>query len=225
MELRAYAKWLRRRWLVMLAPALVVLVVGLLTYEPPGVFYNVGVRFLVGQPPAPAAAAEDEERLANWQASEYIVNGVTDWVNGTLFAQRVSHRLAAQGLDVPHLTIFSGLRADNTRSLLQLSLSYGDRETLAAIVTAATAVLQEQNSEGIPQLGGVSAQIVPLDEPIINEVRAPITSQLGWLVRLALALAAGLSLGLLVEYLDPTVRDRDDVAALQLPIVGEIPKD
>ncbi len=225
MELRAYAQLLRRRWPVMLIPALVVLIIGLATYEPPGVFYNVGVRFLVGQSPSPAADAEDEERLANWQASEYIVNGVTDWVNGTLFAQRVSQHLATQGVDVPHLTIFNGLQADNTRSMLQLSLSYGDRETLAAIVAAAITVLQEQNSAGIPQLGGVAAVIIPLDEPIINEVRAPITSQLGWLVRVALALAAGLGLGLMVDYLDRTVRDREDLAALELPVVGEIPKD
>lgn len=224
MELRAYGQLFKRRWPFVIIPALVTLAIGLATYTPPGVFYNVGVRFLVGQPPTAAAGQEDEERLANWQTSEYIVNGVTDWVNGTYFAQRVSDRLREQGLDVPHLAIFGGVRADNTRSMLQLSLSYHDRATLEAMVQAATEVLLTQNAEGIPQLGGVSAEIVPLDEPIINAIPAPITARLQLPIRLVVALAAGLGLALLVDYLDRSVRDRRELEDLGLPILGELPK-
>ncbi len=224
MELRAYGQLFKRRWPFVVIPALVVLAVGLATYTPPGLFYTVGVRFLVGQAPSAAADLEDEERLANWQTSEYIVNGVADWVNGTYFSQRVSDRLKEQGLDVPHLAIFGGLRADNTRSMLQLSLNYPDRATLEAMVRAATAVLLAQNAEGIPQLGGISAEIIPLDEPIINAIPAPITNRLDLPIRLAVALAAGFGLALLVDYLDHTVRDRRELEALHLPVLGEIPK-
>ena len=224
MELRAYGRLFKRRWPFVVIPALVVLAVGLATYTPPGLFYTVGVRFLVGQAPSAAADLEDEERLANWQTSEYVVNGITDWVNGTYYSQRVSDRLKEQGLDVPHLAIFGGLRADNTRSMLQLSLNYPDRDTLEAIVRAATAVLLAQNAEGIPQLGGISAEIIPLDEPIINAIPAPITNRLDLPIRLVVALAAGLGLALLVDYLDHTVRDRRELEALHLPVLGEIPK-
>lgn len=224
MELRAYGRLFKRRWPFVVIPALVVLAVGLATYTPPGLFYTVGVRFLVGQAPSVAADLEDEERLANWQTSEYVVNGITDWVNGTYFSQRVSDRLKEQGLDVPHLAIFGGLRADNTRSMLQLSLNHPDRDTLEAIVRAATTVLLAQNAEGIPQLGGISAEIIPLDEPIINAIPAPITNRLDLPIRLVVALAAGLGLALLVDYLDHTVRDRRELEALHLPVLGEIPK-
>lgn len=224
MELSMYLRIIRRRWLLALIPAVVVLAIGLATYTPPGQAYNVGMRFLVGQTPAEAAILEDEERLANWQASEYVVNGITDWVRGTRFAEAVSAELAAQGLNVPAGAIFGGLAADNTRSMLELSLTAGDPETLTAMMDAVVVVMQTQNAEALPQLGGETAVIVPLDDPIINPIAAGLRSQLELPVRVALALGAGIGLMLLVEYLDPTVRDRKEIEALGLPMLGEIPR-
>jgi capsular polysaccharide biosynthesis protein len=39
-----------------------------------------------------------------------------------------------------------------------------------------------------------------------------------------LALAAGIGLALLAEYLDPTVRERAEVMAMGMEIMGEIPR-
>lgn len=225
MELRAYWKVLKRRWLLIVVPALVVLAVGVATYTPPPPAYNVGVRFIVGQLPTAAAALEDEERLANWQASEYVVNGLTDWAHGLNFAQMVSDRLAAQGIDVPAGVIMGGLHADNTRSLMQLSLTYGgDPETLRAMMLAAIDVLQTENGNALPQLAGAPATLLVLDEPVVNPIAAGIRSQLDLPLRLLLALAAGLGLAFLVEYLDPTLRGREEVEELSLPVLGEIPR-
>ena len=74
MEFRAYWRILRRRWLLVLVPALVVFAIGLITYSAPGRTYNAGIRFIAGQRPSSSATDSDEERLANWQTSEYIVN-------------------------------------------------------------------------------------------------------------------------------------------------------
>ena len=225
MELRAYWKVLKRRWLLILVPALVVLAVGLATYTPPPPAYNVGVRFIVGQLPAAAAALEDEERLANWQASEYVVNGLTDWAHGLKFAQMVSERLAAQGIEVPASTIMSGLHADNTRSMMQLSLTYGgDPDVLRAMMLAAIDVLQTENGNALPQLAGTPATLLVLDEPVVNLISAGIRHQLDLLLRLILALGAGLGLAFLVEYLDPTLRGREELEELSLPVLGEIPR-
>jgi capsular polysaccharide biosynthesis protein len=38
-------------------------------------------------------------------------------------------------------------------------------------------------------------------------------------------LAAGLGLAVLAEYLDQTVRSTADVEALELPVLGEIPRE
>lgn len=223
MELRHYWNLFKRRWLLAVLPAVVVLAVGLATYQPPSPVYNAGVRFLVSQPPSEGADTADEQRYYNWLASEYIVNGLTDWVKGGLFATAVSQELAAQGLDVPPGAIQGSLAADNARSMLTISLTYGDGEVLAAMMDAVATVLVEQNSV-LPQLDGETAVLVQLDQPVVNQIPAGIRSQLDLPLRIVLALGAGVGLALLVEYLDPTIREREELAKIGLPVVGEIPK-
>ncbi len=223
MELRHYWIIFKRRWLLVVLPAIVVLAIGLATYQSPPPVYNVGVRFLVAQTPSEGAAAADEQRYYNWLTSEYIVNGLTDWVKGGAFATAVSQELAAQGFDVPPGAVQGSLAADNARSMLIISLTYGDSEVLTAMMDVVAVVLQEQNSI-LPQLDGETAVLVQLDQPIVNQIPAGIRSQLDLPLRILLALGAGVGLALLVEYLDPTIRERDELTKLGLPVVGEIPK-
>jgi capsular polysaccharide biosynthesis protein len=225
MELRQYWKILRRRWPLVLIPALIVLALGLATYRRAPTAYNAGVRFIVGQPPSSEGNLTDEQRYYNWLTSEYVVNGLTDWVRGGRFAEAVSARLAAQGIDAPAGAIQGGLAADNARSMLTLSLTAGDPEALRQMMDGAIAVLTEENAAALPQLGGQPAALTQLDEPIINPIAAGIRSQLDLPLRVALALAAGVGLALLAHYVDPTVRDRAELERLGLPILGEIPKE
>ncbi|MCI0643542.1 MAG: hypothetical protein L0332_14640 [Chloroflexi bacterium] len=224
MELRAYWQILWRRWLLVAIPAAVVLAVGLATYSSPPPAYNAGVRFIVGQEPSTRADESDEERLANWQASEYIVNGLTDWVRGGQFAALVSRRLAEQGLDVPAGAIQGSIAADNTRSMMTLSMTFGDPAVLAQMITAAAEVLIEENASGLPQLGGQPAELVQLDQPVVNQIPAGLLNQLELPLRVALALGSGVGLALLAHYLDPTVRGREELEGMGLPVIGEIPK-
>lgn len=225
MELRALWTIFRRRWLLALIPAAIVLIIGVATYDPPPATYNVGVRFLVGQPPVPSQSLTDEQRYYNWLTSEYIVNGLTDWVHGNAFGQAVSEELASRGLDVPAGAVQGGLAADNARSMFTLSLIHNDPELLAQIMDAAIVVLQERNLEALPQLGSDAAVITPLDSPIVNQIPAGIRSQLDLPVRVVLALAAGIGLALVVEYVDPTIRERRELEEMGYSILVEIPKE
>lgn len=224
MELRAYWQILKRRWLLVVIPTAVVLVVGLVTYSPPGTAYNAGIRFIVSQEPSEAAAESDEERLANWQTSEYIVNGLTDWVRGGQFAQLVSERLAESGLNIDAGAIRGSIAADNTRSMMTLSMTFGDAAALEAMMNAAAAVLVEENEVGLPQLGGETAALVQLDQPIINPVTAGILEQLQLPLRIVLAVGAGVALAFLVDYLDPSVRSKEELEEMGLAVMGEIPR-
>ncbi|HRN69482.1 MAG TPA: hypothetical protein PLD89_15260 [Promineifilum sp.] len=225
MELRQLWKIIRRRWVLALIPAVVVLALGVATWRPAPPAYNAGVRFVVGQPPGAAAAEFDEQRYYNWLTSEYIVNGLTDWVRGGKFAEMVSKRLATQGIDVPAGAIQGGLAVDNARSMLTISLTAGDATQLEQMLGGVIAVLTEDNAGALPQLGGENAQLTQLDEPVVNPISAGIRSQLDLPLRVALALAAGLGLALLAHYLDPTVRDREEVTRAGLSILAEIPKE
>lgn len=224
MELRQYWTRLKRRWLIILLPAIIVLAIGLLTYTPAPQAYNAGVRFIVGQAPSEGAAVRDEDRYYNWLTSEYIVNGLTDWVRGGEFASAVSDYLYTQELGVPPGAIQGGLAADNARSMLTISLSANDAVMLEAMMDGVIVVLTEQNAAALPQLGGDTAVLTQLDQPIINPISAGIRSQLDLPIRILLALFVGLGLALLVEYLDPTIRDRAEAQALGLSILGEIPR-
>lgn len=224
MELLAYWQLLKRRWWLVFVPAMVVLLVGLLTYHRPGPAYTVGVRFIVGQTPGREANNFDEQRYYNWTTSEYIVNGLTDWVRGNRFAELVSAELATQGRNVPAGAIQGSLAADNTRSMMTLSLTYGNPDDLAAMMAAVIFVLNEQGSQALPQFSNQPVTIVSLDRPVVNAVPAGIRSQLDLPFRLALALAIGVGLAFLADYLDQTVRNHHELEALGLPVLGEIPK-
>ena len=225
MELRQLWKIIRRRWALALIPAVIVLAAGVATWRPAPPAYNAGVRFIVGQPPGAAAAEFDEQRYFNWTTSEYIVNGLADWVRGGKFAEAVSKRLAAQGIDVSAGAIQGGLAVDNARSMLTVSLTAGDATQLEQMLGGVIAVLTEDNAGALPQLGGENALLTQLDEPVVNPIGAGIRGQLDLPLRVALALAAGLGLALLAHYLDPTVRDREEVARAGLAVLVEIPKE
>ena len=225
MELRQLWNVIRRRWALALIPAVIVLAVGVAMWRPAPPAYNAGVRFIVGQPPGAAAAEFDEQRYFNWTTSEYIVNGLADWVRGGKFAEAVSNRLAAQGIDVSAGAIQGGLAVDNARSMLTVSLTAGDATQLEQMLGGVIAVLTEDNAGALPQLGGENALLTQLDEPVVNPIGAGIRGQLDLPLRVALALAAGLGLALLAHYLDPTVRDREEVARAGLAVLVEIPKE
>jgi capsular polysaccharide biosynthesis protein len=224
MELRAYWHLIKRRWLLVVIPTAVVLVVALATYTPPGRLYNAGIRFIVGQEPSEAAFTSDEQRLANWKTSEYIVNTLADWVRSGQFAEMVSERLAEQGQSLPAHLIQSGVASDSTRSMMVLSMTLHDPMVLEAAMNAAAEVLIAENFAGLPQLGGEPAELVQLDEPIVNRIPAGIIDQIELPVRIAIALAAGIGLALFVEYLDPTVRGRKELETMGFEVVGAIPR-
>jgi capsular polysaccharide biosynthesis protein len=223
MTLTTVWKILRRRWWLMLLPLLVALLYSGISYQAPGTTYNSGVRFIVGQPPGTETRTSDEQRYFNWLASEYIVNGLTDWVRGNNFATAVSQELTRQGIDIPSYEI--SIVPDNTRSMLTISINHPDPVRLEAIMSASITVLTEQNSQALPQLGGDTAVLIPLDTPSVNPIPTGLTNQLQLPLRLLIALAFGIGLGLVVEYLDGRVHGRDELTDLNLPLLGEIPKE
>jgi capsular polysaccharide biosynthesis protein len=224
MELREIWLIIKRRWLLIVIPAIIVLAVLIITYSPPGQLYNAGIRFIASQEPSSLADDSDEERLANWKSSEYAVNTLADWVKSGQFADLVSQNLAGNGIAVPAGDIQGGVASDSTRSMMTLSINYHDSQTLNHIMNAAATVLIEENHQGLPQLGGESADLVQLDQPVVNAIPPGLSSQLDLPFRFVLAIVAGFGLAFLVEYLDPTIRDRFDLDKLGMSVVGEIPK-
>jgi capsular polysaccharide biosynthesis protein len=225
MELRGLWKIVRRRWWLIALPALAALAYAVYGYlkAPPAGGYSTTIRFTAAQPPQNGGNRYEDTRYYPWLASEYVVNALTDWVRTNSFAWEVSVVLAEEGRDIPAGAIQGSLAADNARSVMALTLSWGNPDDLQAIAAAASTVLRERSADYFPQLGEEEVRVIALDEPVIGPVPPSITARLNPLIRFGLGLAAGVALAFLVEYLDPTLHERAEVERLGFSVLAEVP--
>jgi capsular polysaccharide biosynthesis protein len=226
MELRAIWKIIRRRWWLVAIPGLVALAYAAYGYlkAPPRGGYSTSIRFTAGSAcDAPARTYEDCQYYP-WLTSEYVVNALTDWVKTSSFAQAVSQELKTQGVEIAPAQVQGGVASDNQRSMMTLTLSGGDPGQLEAVAGAVGKVLQTRTRDFFPQVGQDGVTVTQLDDPVIGPVPPPLSERLTPLVRFALGLAAGVALALLVDYLDPTIRDRAELEMLGLNVLAEVPR-
>ena len=224
MELRAYGIILRRWWWAALLPALVVSGIGFATYAQPVPAYAATLRFSAGLPPAAATAGGFDPAYYSWLSSEYFAAGLADWVHTGDFASAVSANLQPDGVLLKASAVQAALSSDYARSMLSIYVRTASQADTAALAHAVTRVLQTQNADAFPQLGGTPAQVLALDEPVVA-LAAP-----GWNAILALPLRvlAGLGAGLLLafgaHYLDPHLHTRSDAEQLGITVIGQIPR-
>lgn len=229
MELRDYWDILRRRWWL---PLLLAAAVGLLSaidlrpWQSPPPTYASSMRMLIGVLPIEGADADQyDPRYYAWLTSEYLVDDFTEVVRSTLFARAVSERLADEGIDVPPGAIQGSATTGEQHRIITLSMSWGSADELAAIMAAAADELRQNAAAYFSQLGTESASVALLDDPpAVVEVQPGLRRQLDLPLRILLAFAVGVGLVFLLDYLDTSVRNRREVEALGLPVIGEIPK-
>ena len=226
MELREIWKVIVRRWWLVAIPAVVALAYAAYGYlkSPPTGGYSTSIRFTAGSPCDNEALGYQDCRYYPWLTSEYVINALTDWVKTTSFAQAVSDELKGQGIAVTPSQIQGGIVSDNARSVMLVTISAGDARQVQAIAGAASKVLQTRSNQFFPQIGPAGIQVNLLDEPVVTAVPPSLTAQLNPLLRFVLGLAAGIALTFLVDYLDPTVRERAEIEALGLRVLAEVPK-
>jgi capsular polysaccharide biosynthesis protein len=226
MELRTIWKVLRRRWWLVAVPALVALAYAAYGYvkSPPRGGFSTSIRFTAGSAcDAPAKDYQDCQYYP-WLTSEYVVNALTDWVKTSSFSEAVASELKTKGIDVPAAQIQGSISSDNQRSVMTLGISGGDAGQLAQIAAAAITVLQTRSKDVFPQVGTQGITVIPLDEPVIGAVPPSLSDRFNPLVRFVLGLAAGVALAFLVDYIDPTLHERNEVEKLGLQVLAEVPR-
>ncbi len=226
MELREIVKVLLRRWLIVGLPTVIALGFALAGFlrEPVAGGFAASMRFTAATPPeAYEAAGYEDGAYYPWLASEYVVNGLVDWVRTSSFTEAVSARLAADDLAISPFQLRSVLTADNTRSIIDVGISWPDEAQLGQIAAAVVAVMTEDAAAVFPQFGEAGVEVVLLDAPQLSPVPPAITSRLEPVIRVAIGLVAGVALAFLAEYLDPSLRDRHQVEALGYSVIAEIP--
>lgn len=226
MELIALWKMFRRRWWLMVLPAAAALALTLPeVFQRPGTGWTTSVTLTAAQPPAADEATYEDSSFTPWTASEYLVNALADWVRTTTFAQEVSAAVAeATGIVLDPGAIRASVNADNTRSILRVYLSWGDPDQLTALARAAVDVLQTRNQHYFPQLSAEPAQVIALDDIHLAPLSPGLLDRLRPLLKVALALLAGVALAAAAEYLDDSIHGRDDLEDLAIDVLAEIPR-
>ncbi|MBI5671229.1 MAG: hypothetical protein HZC41_24800 [Chloroflexi bacterium] len=226
MELLLMMRVLLRRWWLVLLPVVVAAVFvvpdWLSSRGAAGSGYSATFRYSAAQV-LEAIPNRDGDYQDVWLASELTVNALTDWVRTSSFVYEIQRLTAERGLDINPAAL--GVAADNKRSVGQMTLSYPDAAGLEAIVSAAQDVLKTRAQAYFPQLGQQPAQVTILDNPQPVPAPPPVANRLAPFIRLGLGLLAGVALAFLAEYLDPTLRRRDQVEALGLPVIASLPRE
>lgn len=226
MELRRFIRVLLWRWWLVAAPVLVVLAHLLVTYRPPPTFYQVVMRFAAGT--APAGLSVDYDRYYAWLTSEYIANGLADVARTRAFADAVAARLTGGGLALAAGAIQGAIVTDNVQSIAVVYLTWPDPQGAVAVARAVAAELTENGWAYFPQIppmedAGPAARL--LDEPVPVPLPPALRAQLlGPAIRLTLGLGVGVGLALVGHYLDPTIRQEEEVEALGLLVLARIPR-
>lgn len=227
MELRAYWSIVRRRWWLPIGLALLVAALTLFVqrpWQPRPVSFSASMRFNVGIKPERIPGVYTYDRYYTMLTSEYLVDDLGEIVRSQAFAGSVSQRLADQGITVPAGAIGASTQPGKLHRILTVSIGWPKEDELQAIAAAVTATLTGSTADFFGQFSSDEADIRLIDPPVVSVVGRPAREQLDLPLRILLALAAGLGLVFLLDYLDRSIRDRSDVEKLGLPILAEIPR-
>jgi capsular polysaccharide biosynthesis protein len=221
MELIRYWHIIRRRWWLIVALPAIVGAVSLLTYDwsPPQRFTS-SLRFNVGLEPVPPPDAEYVYNpLDVWRAAEYLMDDLASAVRGADFARRVEARMAESGVNL------AGAFSSATEyRVLTVSVQWGDAEQLARISNATVEVLNQEAGGLVGPLGDARPVLRLIDPPVVVSVGHSLRDKLDIPIRLGLALFAGVAGAFLLEYIDTSVRGRDELESMGISVLGQIPR-
>jgi capsular polysaccharide biosynthesis protein len=219
-----YLRVILRFWWLVLLPLLVVVVITIRGYRPPQQGYQVTQRFATGLPPERTSAVYNYDRQYTWLSSEYMAAGFDNVIHTGLFAQNVANRLSAGGVILQPGQIQGALASDHKQSLLIVYLTWPDSEQSIQISQAVSTELTEHGASYWPQLTMPgAAPVIALDQPVPVAISISLRDRFDIPVRVVLAVAAGIALAFIAHFLDPFVRDRQELERLGFNVLGEIP--
>lgn len=219
--LRLYWRIVKRRlWLVVSLLGFVLLSYSLFRPAKP-THYTANMRLVVGlRPEARAGSYYTYDRYYTWLTAEYLLDDFAEVVKSEVFARDVA---ALAGVDVPTGAIHGATSTGKLHRILSVSITWPDPEELEGIADAVIQCVRNQGHAYFAQLSTDSATISVIDPPSIHQVAPTLRQRLDLPLRLLLGLGVGVGLAFLLDYTDNTIRHREDLEELDLPILAEIP--
>lgn len=225
MELRQYWHIVWKRFWIPALLFIVVLLASLVMQRPAQPQYQASGRVLVDVPPLEAVEGMGfDPRLTAPQATEYLVDDFTQFVSSQAVADAVSQRLAGQGIQVPPGVLQSSTASEQIHRVVTIRVTWADPDEALTILNAAVEVLQQEAPAYFGRLGLEQPQVTLFDGPSVSPVPPSLSERLDMPVRLLLALLAGVALAFLLDYLDDSIRGRQDLEEMDIPVVAEVPR-
>jgi protein tyrosine kinase modulator len=231
MELREYWGIIRRRWWLPAAVTLVALLASTVVGVRGATAYKTDMRLAVSTIPTPDPNAEkyfDPTYYANLD-SEYLADDMSEFMTSRAFADEVHRELASSStpLDVDIETIMTATRAKKTHRFIDISITTPSFEEGSAIAGSISRILSDPNhvAQYLAALTAYRTQMEIVTPPVTHRANTPfgLVSEIG--LRSLIGLLVGVGLAFLLDYVDPSVRTREEAERLlQVPVLAEIPR-
>ena len=231
MELREYWSIIRRHWWLPAALGLVALIASTVVGVRGAAAYKTDMRVAVSTIPVPDPNAEryyDPAYYANLD-SEYLADDMSEFMTSRAFADEVHRELAtsSEPLDVDIDTITNVTRAKKTHRFIDITITTPTFEEGTAIAGSISRILSDPNhvSQYLRALTAYNTQMSVVTPPVTHRANtlAGLISEIA--LRTLIGLLVGIGLAFLVDYLDPSVRTRQEAESLlAMPVLGEIPR-
>jgi protein tyrosine kinase modulator len=231
MELREYWGIIRRRWWLPAAVTLVALLASTVVGVRGATAFKTDMRLAVSTIPSQDPNAEkyfDPTYYSNLD-SEYLADDMSEFMTSRAFADEVHRELASSStpVDVDIDTIMSATRTKKTHRFIDISITTPTFEEGSAIAGSISRILSDPNhvAQYLTALTAYRTQMEIVTPPVTHRANTPfgLISEIG--LRTLIGLLVGLGLAFLVDYVDPSVRTREEAERLlQLPVLAEIPR-
>ncbi|MBV9896221.1 MAG: hypothetical protein JO020_18820 [Chloroflexi bacterium] len=231
MELREYWGIIRRRWWLPLAVTVVALVASTVLGVHGATAFKTDMRLAVSTIPTPdpnSVLYYDPTYYSNLD-SEYLADDMSEFMTSRAFADEVHRELASSAtpMDVDIDSIMTATRTKKTHRFIDITLTTPTFEQGDAIAGSISRILSDPNhvSQYLTALTAYHTQMEIVTPPVTHRANTlfGLISEIG--LRTLIGLLVGLGLAFLVDYLDPSVRTREEAERLlALPVLGEIPR-
>jgi capsular polysaccharide biosynthesis protein len=230
MELREYWSIIRRRWWLPVAVTLVALIAATAVGVRGAAAYKTDMRIAISTIPTPdpnATLYYDPTYYSNLD-SEYLADDMSEFMTSRAFADEVQRELvSAKQPDVDLATIVNATRTKKTHRFIDVTVTTSTFEDGQAIAGSISRILNDPNhlAQYLKALTAYNTQMTVVTPPVTHRANSipGLISEIG--LRTVIGLIVGVGAAFLVDYVDPSLRSRQETETLlQLPVLGQIPR-
>jgi capsular polysaccharide biosynthesis protein len=231
LELREYWNIIRRRWWLPVAITVVAALASTAVGLRGAAAYKTDMRVAISTIPTPdpnATLYYDPTYYSNLD-SEYLADDMSEFMTSRAFASEVMRELGSTGqpVEADVATIMSATRTKKTHRFIDVTITTATAEQGQQIADSISRILADKAhlAQYLQALTAYNTQMSVVTPPVSHRANTilGLISEIG--LRTVIGLLVGVAAAFLLDYLDSSVRTRQEAESLlQMPVLGEIPR-